>query len=173
MNFTMKVCGFTFSDVETDSMKTVFENVNDSVRFTFVESLLKSRLSEINNCTHRSVLKSDSYAERCFEASKQLAKENKHRCAVKKLNEALAHTRDLKFAEILKNQREIQLKFFLSISADSKETHQSHTSNTSLVNQLYRGANEEFEAFSLAVKVKISEEFGRHVVTMDNLEPGQ
>jgi hypothetical protein len=167
----MEVCGFTFSEVEIDSLKTVFQNVNDSVRFIFVQSVLKSRVPEINNYTHRSGLKSDSQAERCFEASKQLAKENKHRCALKKLNEALAHAKAPEFVEMIVNHREILLKKLIPV--ERKGVGPSLLQENSAVDQLYRGANEEFEAFSFAVKVKFSEEMGRHVEATEDLEPGQ
>jgi hypothetical protein len=166
----MQVYGFTFSEVEIDSLKTVFENVNDSVRFTFVQSVLKSREPEINNFTHRSGLKNDSQAERCFAASKQLASENKHRCALKKLNEALAHSKDPEFAEIVVNHRETIMNNLRPV--EFKEAH-GLLQGSSIADQLYRGANEEFEAFSMTVKVNFCEEFGRHVEATEDLEPGQ
>jgi hypothetical protein len=168
----MKVCGFTFSEVEIDSLKTVFENVNDNVRFIFVQSVLKSRVPEINNHAHRNDLKSDSQAERCFEASKQLAKENKHRCALKKLNEALAHAKAPEFVEMIVKHREILIQKLIPLERKGVGLNLLQE-NSSPVDHLYRGANEEYEAFSMAAKVEFSEEIGRHVVAMEDLEPGQ
>lgn len=164
----MKVCGITFSEIETDSLKAVFKNADDSVRYSFVQSVLKSRTPEINNnsSTHRSGLQ----AERCFEESKQLAQQNKHRCAVKKLNEALAHSKEPKFTELVLKQRELLIKFLGS--DEPKENLRSHKIDASLVDLIYSGALQNFEAFSQAVKVEFSEEFGRHVVALEDLEPG-
>jgi len=163
-----------FHEFEISNLKNEFKNANDENKFKAVCDILKQR-DRFNILISNGFGKSESLAKKCLEESEQLLKANKPHCALKKLNEALARAEEENLAQQIVAQRLLVLKRLGAEKikcAPREKSEEGPRNNLFGVASLYRGRNERVGAFSKSVKLEHSQNFGRHFLAAEVLEPG-